>query len=338
MKKLITTAFFLFISIQIIAQINVYRPYRTNGTVMVGDSALFIGKLKIPSFTSYSLGGYADNAGQGFGLNLTNNRLNVRGATSNTLEYYSTTEVNGLITAAGTAQTLSLGSASGNIAISGGNNVSLLTLNSAATTVYASSSTLPATNGFHPFNTTTGATGYPFVIGAGWKMARSGGSSSGLFQMVTSTTADSLLYIQKGTGPFMAIASRNYVSTQDALKANIASPTLTGTPLAPTPASNVNTTQIVTGEWANTYYVPKTLTISINGTTFSLASNRSWIVGRDPIINTTINSPQTSATLNVLYPTASVGQMVVSTVLNMCYFKFNTSGGGTWMAWSNTTI
>jgi hypothetical protein len=41
------------------------------------------------------------------------------------------------------------------------------------------------------------------------------------------------------------------------LKANLASPTFTGTPAAPTPGSNVNTTQVVTGEWVNTWYAPK---------------------------------------------------------------------------------
>lgn len=39
-----------------------------------------------------------------------------------------------------------------------------------------------------------------------------------------------------------------------ALKANLASPTFTGTPTTATPATNVNTTQIVNGVWVNTYF------------------------------------------------------------------------------------
>lgn len=37
----------------------------------------------------------------------------------------------------------------------------------------------------------------------------------------------------------------------------VASPTMTGTPIAPTPGSNINTTQIPTTAWTNTYYAAK---------------------------------------------------------------------------------
>ena len=43
-------------------------------------------------------------------------------------------------------------------------------------------------------------------------------------------------------------------SAATASLAPIANPTFTGTPAAPTPVTNVNTTQIVTGAWVNTYF------------------------------------------------------------------------------------
>lgn len=97
MKKSILTLLMSFTVFFVNAQIGVYKPYRTNGNVMVADSALFVGKLKIASYPTFSLQGYADKAGQGFGLNITNNRLNVRSATSSTLEFPTLTEVNSLI-------------------------------------------------------------------------------------------------------------------------------------------------------------------------------------------------------------------------------------------------
>ena len=47
-------------------------------------------------------------------------------------------------------------------------------------------------------------------------------------------------------------ATKNYVDTADALKANLASPTLTGTPLAPTASAATNTTQIATTAFVST--------------------------------------------------------------------------------------
>lgn len=57
------------------------------------------------------------------------------------------------------------------------------------------------------------------------------------------------------TGAITA-TSGDYTVSQVTGAAPLASPTLTGTPLAPTPGSNVNTTQIVTGAWVNTYFAP----------------------------------------------------------------------------------
>jgi len=224
MKKLLLILVAQFICHISYSQIGVYKPYRTNGNVMVGDSALFVGKLKIPSFSSFSLGGYADKPGQSFGLNLSNNRLNVRG-NSVTLDYYSTTEVNALISSAGAAQTLSLGTTSGNIAISGsgGNNVSLASLFVAPTSAYPNANTLPTSSGLFPYNITTGSTNYPFSIGAGLKILRSSSSGVGYFEIGISITADSTVYIRKGLtastfSPWMSIASRYALTTGLAAK------------------------------------------------------------------------------------------------------------------------
>lgn len=93
MRKTILTSIAILIASISYGQINVYKPYRTNGNVQVADSALFVGKLKIPSASSPSLGGYADKAGQGFQLNTTNNRLTVRSGSGAWLEYPTTTEL-----------------------------------------------------------------------------------------------------------------------------------------------------------------------------------------------------------------------------------------------------
>jgi hypothetical protein len=47
------------------------------------------------------------------------------------------------------------------------------------------------------------------------------------------------------------IATTAFVTTADNLKANLASPTFTGTPAAPTAAVNTNTTQVATTEFVN---------------------------------------------------------------------------------------
>lgn len=52
------------------------------------------------------------------------------------------------------------------------------------------------------------------------------------------------------------IATTAYVDTADALKANLASPTLTGTPAAPTASPGTNTTQIATTAFVVASYAP----------------------------------------------------------------------------------
>jgi hypothetical protein len=77
-----------------------------------------------------------------------------------------------------------------------------------------------------------------------------------------------------------------YVDTADALKANNASPTLTGDPLAPTPTSGDNDTSIATTAFVQGEFSARTI---INTTTTAL----------------------TSAGLNTAYPSAPVGTRVI---------------------------
>lgn len=78
MKKLFTIIL-LLLSSYTYAQIGV-GTQRTNGNPMAKDSALFIGKLKIPSFVTPSLGGYQDRFGQSFGVLTGSKMLSVRGS------------------------------------------------------------------------------------------------------------------------------------------------------------------------------------------------------------------------------------------------------------------
>lgn len=62
-------------------------------------------------------------------------------------------------------------------------------------------------------------------------------------------TAGTDSLVTSGTNGKLNVIAANYYATS-------ASPALTGTPTAPTPGSNINTTQIPTTAWVNTYYSP----------------------------------------------------------------------------------
>lgn len=118
-------------------------------------------------------------------------------------------------------QTLSLGSPSGNIVLSGGGgNVSLTSVNlGSGYTGDANNSTLYANAGFYPYANTTGSTNYPAVSGTGIRAVSTAGSTGRIFEMNTGTTTDSLMYFRKGIGsgnytPWMAIASRSWINSQ----------------------------------------------------------------------------------------------------------------------------
>ena len=80
-------------------------------------------------------------------------------------------------------------------------------------------------------------------------------------------------------------ATKNYVDTADALKANINSPSLTGTPLAPTAAASTNTTQIATTAFVST--AVSNLVDSAPGTLDTL-NELAAALGDDPDFATTI--------------------------------------------------
>ena len=82
-------------------------------------------------------------------------------------------------------------------------------------------------------------------------------------------------------------ATKNYVDTADALKANINSPSLTGTPLAPTAAASTNTTQIATTAFVST--AVSNLVDSAPGTLDTL-NELAAALGDDPDFATTITN------------------------------------------------
>ncbi len=82
-------------------------------------------------------------------------------------------------------------------------------------------------------------------------------------------------------------ATKNYVDTADALKANINSPSLTGTPLAPTASASTNTTQIATTAFVST--AVSNLVDSAPGTLDTL-NELAAALGDDPDFATTITN------------------------------------------------
>jgi len=62
-------------------------------------------------------------------------------------------------------------------------------------------------------------------------------------------TASSVLKLNASNEVVPAVSNTDFLP--------VASPTMTGTPVAPTPGSNINTTQIPTTAWTNTYYAAK---------------------------------------------------------------------------------
>lgn len=79
------------------------------------------------------------------------------------------------------------------------------------------------------------------------------------------------------------VVNKNYVDTADALKANIASPTFTGTPTAPTASVATNTTQVATTAFviANAASFPTQTgntgkILTTNGTTTAWTYNDDW--------------------------------------------------------------
>jgi len=110
-------------------------------------------------------------------------------------------------------------------------------------------------------------------------------NSSGVIVAASSVTdyspaSGSANYFNVGTGTFsssaLALALSDETGTGNAVFS--ASPTFTGTPLAPTPGSNINTTQIPTTAWVNSYYLPLNGgTLSgpgqLNGTAFQAGSS-----------------------------------------------------------------
>lgn len=167
------------------------------------------------------------------------------------------------------------------------------------------------------------------------------------------------------------LTNKTYVDT----KSPLASPDFTGIPTAPTAVAGTNTTQIATTGFVTSNFVDKTTNQTsgltgdkiwdgyhefrqsvvvgplVNSTTYSNISigtqtailtfpAGNGVLGYRPIVNTSLNTIQTSASLNTAYPTAAIGQHVTAPNVGtgMKYEKINTTGGGTWMSWAASTI
>lgn len=95
MKRILTTLL-VVLTLSVSAQIQPTKPYRSSTSNMVADSALTARQLLIPTYTTPSLGLWADRWGQSFGINRTDNRLTVRG-NGQWLSFPSFTEVQTMV-------------------------------------------------------------------------------------------------------------------------------------------------------------------------------------------------------------------------------------------------
>lgn len=96
-------------------------------------------------------------------------------------------------------------------------------------------------------------------------------TSAGLLN-VPGLTASSMLKTDASKNIAVAVSNTDYLP--------VASPAMTGTPVAPTPGTNINTTQIPTTAWTNTYYAAKAspaLTGTPTSTTATAKTNTTQI-------------------------------------------------------------
>lgn len=292
----------MFISIGAIGQINIYKPYRTNGNVQVVDSALYSPVLKIASYPNFSLNGYANTVGQRFGLNTVTRSLNV-GNGITFYRYLDSISVATLLAGKVSNYTSQAQRSffSAPISSSGvpsfrlidrldvrqifGANVSTGTLdwNDVSNTQPGSTPVLlagTATNGmggttlYHPFN-------FEYSTKSGT------GNLTQLAIPYNPAASDGIQYRARVSSTFGAWRKIYDTSNLNiSLYAPLASPTLTGTPTVPTAATGTNTTQA-----ASTAFVQQEI----------LA---------DRVVNTTTTALTTSD-LNTTYPNVKVGFRVI---------------------------
>lgn len=150
----------------------------------------------------------------------------------------------------GTAATQNTGTSGATIPLLNGANTW-----SAKQTLFAS------VTGGAPFNIPQGVAPTSPANGDCWT------TSTGVFcQIAGSTltlasTSGAVTSFNTRTGA-ITLTSSDVTTALTYTPANIASPTFTGTPAAPTPASNINTTQIPTSAWVNTYFPTKANNLS----------------------------------------------------------------------------
>lgn len=333
MKKILLLGVFMSLMISVSAQIQPYVPYRTNGLYMVKDSALAVGKFLIPAFTTPSLGGFADRWGQGFGINTTTGDLNVRSGTGTWLEF---------------PNKLSLGSLY--VPFTGGgtitSSVSSTTSNGVVRIINTSINTV---NGTTPYPVLTlvrsgvGGTSNDNLVDFGLSRYSTSGAPNANTQfdiILRATNSTSRVNVMSfRSNGFVGIANtapaveldvtgtaRVSVAPSSAtdvvrkteldLKAPLASPSLTGTPLSTTATLGTNTTQIAT-----TAFVQQEI----------LA---------DRIVNMT-TAALSVADLNTAYPSVKVGYRVICPEITgapAIYTKATEAGSSdVWLTTSATT-
>ncbi|HMI02910.1 MAG TPA: pyocin knob domain-containing protein [Pedobacter sp.] len=115
-------------------------------------------------------------------------------------------------------QTLSLGTAPGNIILSGGNNVSLASLSTGAANTFLDANVI-GNAGLFPNVQTTGSTNYPTATGGGIRFIRVNNTAVGYFEFNKPVTSADALHYRVGTGvstlsTWQTIASREWAASQ----------------------------------------------------------------------------------------------------------------------------
>jgi hypothetical protein len=143
---------------------------------------------------------------------------------------------------------------------------------------------IDATNSYWGLGLNASATRFPFMIKSGSAVHLSITTSGvvnipNLAASLPMFTDASKNLVSTGVVPILNGGTGSTTATGSGSVVLQNSPTFSGTPIVPTPASNINTNQIVNGAWANTYYTPLARTLTINSVTQDLSTNRSWTVG-----------------------------------------------------------
>ncbi|MBS0369011.1 MAG: hypothetical protein JSS57_07415 [Proteobacteria bacterium] len=134
----------------------------------------------------------------------------------------------------------------------------------AVASVFGRTGAVVATSGDYTVGQVTGAAPLASPTFTGTPAAPTAAVNTNTTQIATTAfvvgqagSANPLMNGSVAVGTSLLYARQDHVHPVDTSRAPLASPTFTGTPAAPTPGSNINTTQIPTTAWVNTYYAAK---------------------------------------------------------------------------------